>query len=538
MNSKLMILPFMALFSAALATVVGSSFPEYPVASYVFWGLGFLSLVAWLVIDIENLKRSFATKGAKHGMNSGMTVVLGGLVIVGIAFLASRPRFNMQWDVTRDGLNTLSDQSVKIISSLDKDQVYNIVTFFESDEKKQKFISQLSLYEAKGLRANIEHIDPKADPMRAASEKVTTVDTVILKLGSNNTRITEFSEEKISNALLKVLKSNSKKVYFTTGHGEKSLQAQEAEGFKLIADELVAERYEVSTVNLLENGKVPEDADALVLAGPKYDFHQEEIAMVDAYLLNAKPVLFLVDAMTDLPKLSSLIESYGMKLKNNILILRPDDPRSQLLGQNNSIVTDFDEFSPVTKDFANSGGVTLIVPNARSIETTESNKGVKSQLIAKTSEIVIAINNVKSAEDLQDIGPDRILGGPFAVAALATGQVGGDDLAKADSGEVLNDVAAEPTKLAKELRLGVVGSSEFVSNLGVQRGENVDMFLNMMNYLLQDESFISIRPKDITKSTLDVASPGSQFSLLFFSYLYPFMFLVGGVVYWMRRRRA
>ena len=54
-----------------------------------------------------------------------------------------------------------------------------------------------------------------------------------------------------------------------------------------------------------------------------------------------------------------------------------------------------------------------------------------------------------------------------------------------------------------------------MSNLGVQRGENVDMFLNMVNYLLQDEDFISIRPKDLTDSQLDVSTASSQLLLLF-----------------------
>ncbi|SME89099.1 Gldg family protein [Pseudobacteriovorax antillogorgiicola] len=543
MKSKLLILPFLSIFSVAMAVLVGSTMSDIPWLSHSLWGLAAALIAAWIVAEKDSIQQSFAVKGARYGMSTGLTVVLGLVIIVGVGFLSTRARFNQSFDVTRDGINTLSDQSLKMIEKFDESNPITVLTFFDDDMKKTEFTQLLDLYLGAGLPAQVEHIDPKAEPTRALAENVTTVDTVILKLADQNNRLTDFTEEKLTNGFLKLLKQDSKKVYFTLGHGERDLENQEAEGYRLIKDELVSERYEVATVNLLEAGKVPDDADIVVVAGPKYDFRETEIALLDAHLAAAKPVLVLVDAMTNVPNLQKLMENYGLKVDNNMLILRPDDPRAQLLGQNNALITEFDEFSPATKDLAAKGAVTLVAANSRSIsESVDNDKGMKPTLVAKTADIIIAVDKVTKPQDLEDIGPDRIVGGPFAVLGVAVGQIGGEEIAensrKSESTEAKDVGNDKLGKAAKELRVGVVGSSDLVTNLGVQRGENVDMFLNMVNYLLQDEDFISIRPKDLTESRLDVSSASSQLLLLFFAYIYPTVFLGGGIFYWVRRRRA
>ena len=540
MKSKLLILPFLALFVASMAIVTGSAFSSEGWIHLSLWGFAGLLFASWIILDKEGLRKAFTKKSAKYGASSGLTLILGVLVIIGIGFLSSRPRFNKSVDVTRDKLNTLSDQTFKIVKQFDESTPIEVLAFFQDEMKQVEFTQALDLYQGAGLKVDVEYIDPQTDPTRAIAANVTTADTVILKYASREARLTSFGEEKITNALMKVLKSNQKTIYFTLGHGERSLSDSEAAGYQIVKEELESERYLVKDVNLLEAGEIPSDADILVVAGPKYDFRQKELDLIEAYLNRAKPIFILVDAMTNLPALKTLTTKYGLTFEDDFLILRPDDPRAQMIGQNNAIVTDFDQFSPATRDFAAQGTMALVVPNSRSIQEIKDNeKGMLPSLVARTAEIIIGVSGVKSQKDLEGIGPERIQGGPFGVIGLAAGQVGGDEIAEnAPTGNSAQDVDTEKGKVAKELRLALVGSSEMVSNAGAQRGENIDMFMNLMNYLLQDEDFISIRPKDLTESSLDVSSASSQLLLLFFAYIYPTVFLGGGVYYWMRRRKA
>ena len=184
----------------------------------------------------------------------------------------------------------------------------------------------------------------------------------------------------------------------------------------------------------------------------------------------------------------------------------------------------------------------MLTPFSRSIEANPDNPmRLKTVSLAKTSNIIVRIAGVKTAADIKgEIGPDRFTGGVFDVFSVASGQVGGDKLAATEgAGGQSSDLTADASgKSSKELRVFVGGSSHLASNGGVQRRENFDFFMNSINYLLQDEDFLSIRAKDESKSQLDLTSATSQFLLLGMTWIYPFLFLGVGIFYWLRRRSA
>ena len=62
------------------------------------------------------------------------------------------------------------------------------------------------------------------------------------------------------------------------------------------------------------------------------------------------------------------------------------------------------------------------------------------------------------------------------------------------------------------------------------------MFVNMTNFMLEDEDFISLRPKDITKSSISLNTTMSHLLLFMICYLYPCVFLGSGIVHWIKRR--
>jgi uncharacterized membrane protein len=118
MKPGLLILPFLALLVAALGTAAGSALPEYNWISQTTWALVATVVGLWVALDFDNFKALFRRKGSKYGASSGLVVILGTVVIVGIAIVAARPRFNKSVDLSRDKLNTLSDQSIKIIKQV------------------------------------------------------------------------------------------------------------------------------------------------------------------------------------------------------------------------------------------------------------------------------------------------------------------------------------------------------------------------------------------------------------------------------------
>lgn len=541
MRNGTLFLPFVAVFSAILALATGRAYKEIPAISIICWIFAAIAFIAWVVIDGKNFSQMFKRKGARHGMSQGLSILLAILLAVGVGMVTKRERFNKSLDLTKEGINTLTAESEKLVTQLKQGkQEIKILAFFQDELKKTQFRKLLSMYEMKGASFQVEYIDPQTDPTRAMAENVTVPDTVIFKRGKQEARLTTFTEEKFSNALLRVLKDKDKIVYFTTGHGEPGLENQEATGYSLAKAELESERFVVKTVNLLEAGKVPDDADLLIIAGPRYDLQAAEKTAIEEHLQNAKPLALLVDALVDLPNVKALAEETGVKFNDDLLLLRPDDPRAAAIGQNNAIITELDKFSPITADFVKKGSVALVTPFTRSLEFVNDNKWkLKTTGLAKTSDIVVRVTGVKTAADVKDgVTPDRVQTGHFDVFATATGQVGGDKLASTDpkaGSDVKGDAAA---KGSKELRVFLSGTSQLANNAGAQRGENLDLFVNAVNFLLQDEDFLSIRARDVDPSRLELTTASSQFLLLFLAYIYPTLFLGAGAYYWMQRRRA
>ena len=101
-------------------------------------------LILWFVLDWSGFKQAFSKKGTARGLNSGVAVILGIAVAFAIGFLSKRDRFNLSFDVSRDGINTLSDQSKKAIDSLmGTDKSLSLKTFFQDDLKQNKFEQKL-----------------------------------------------------------------------------------------------------------------------------------------------------------------------------------------------------------------------------------------------------------------------------------------------------------------------------------------------------------------------------------------------------------
>src|SRR5205085_824252 len=107
----------------------------------------------------------------------------------------------------------------------------------------------------------------------------------------------------------------------------------EASGFQFISQELENNKYEVAELNLIEQAKVPEDANLVIIAGPKYDFKEEEMRFLENYMNNGGALFVMIDAVTPVPSLAKALEKSGIHVQNDILILRPDDPRAALIGQ-------------------------------------------------------------------------------------------------------------------------------------------------------------------------------------------------------------
>jgi ABC-type uncharacterized transport system involved in gliding motility auxiliary subunit len=87
-----------------------------------------------------------------------------------------------------------------------------------------------------------------------------------------------------------------------------------------------------------------------------------------------------------------------------------------------------------------------------------------------------------------------------------------------------------------ESRLVVVGDSDFISNQAMGITGNREIFLNMANWLAQQEDLIAIRPKSAQDRPITMTADQGQMVFWFTMVIVPLLLFGNGVRVWWRRR--
>lgn len=525
MNSSLIFIPFLAIIVLAVGELAASSYAANAfVIKIVGRGLAVLIAASWLFLDRKGLLAVLNRKGSKYGASSLTNILLCLVGISAVAYLSQRPRFDISKDLTKGQNNSISEESIKLLKTVaERGEKIDVRAFFEGPEEKARFKDLFDTYQRHADFFNVAWKDTQADIVEAQAAKLTSGNTVIFARGTQEARVTEFTEEKITNALVKVLKDGAKLVYFTTGHGEPELKGQKAESFDIASQELESNLYQTKTISLIEQ-EIPADAEVLVVAGAQYDIRPEEVTKLENYLKSGKSLFVIVDAAKDFTNLNSLTQKFGLSIENDLLVLPPNHQLAMILGRTTSFVTKFDSANQITKEFGAAGKVAILFANSRTIQVNESNEmKFKTEKIAETADGMQKIKSVVSQKDLGQISEDRMENGSFTVLGLATGKADG--------------ASGEEAK-GKESKLLVAGSTSIIANSGLREKKNLDLFMNSISFLLNDSDFISIQAKTPEKGQLDALTPTAGLQLTLISFIYPFLFLFSGSVIWLIRRKA
>jgi hypothetical protein len=126
-------------------------------------------------------------------------------------------------------------------------------------------------YQEASKRIKVEFVNPTQSPAKARQYEVTLVPTLVVERGTRREKISNDSEQDITNAIIKVTRDVQKTVCFVDGEGERSLDDSQAGGYAGAKSALSKSQYQTKTVTLLREGSVPADCTVVVLAGPATD---------------------------------------------------------------------------------------------------------------------------------------------------------------------------------------------------------------------------------------------------------------------------
>ncbi|MGB6065034.1 MAG: Gldg family protein [Desulfomonilaceae bacterium] len=450
-----------------------------------------------------------------------------------------------RWDLTRAGKHTLSPQSKKVLDSFrEKKLPIKVLAFYDAKDinARDTLRDLLEQYRDAYGEFTYSFIDPDQNRALALKNKIDTYPSIVLKAGKKDERISTADEEALTNALAKLLRNKVKTIYFVKGHGESSPDATDPAGYSVAKQQIEKQNYKVKQIVLLQTASIPDDATALVIAGPKTDPMDNELELIRNYIKRGGSVFVLLDPFKT-PKLAAFLKNYGFETANDIVV----DRMSRVFGGDYlmPVITTYIKF-PITKNF----NLASFFPEARSVEAAKKPiPNVTDQSLALTSPVSWTINEEQLKSGKANFDDKTGKKGPISVMAVSTYSVPPENK-EANKKASTTAGAAEPavkTKGAKskerpakavKARIVVSGSALFASNKFFKLQGNGDLFMNTVSWLAEDENLIAIRPKSSKSQPIVLTGNESLTMLLVPVVFIPLAWIIAGVAVFLYRRRT
>lgn len=461
-------------------------------------------------------------RGFKYGSNAFVSV----LIFLGILAVANflSNKYRHRFDMTEGGLRSLSNETVSLLKGMKKD--VRVVAFYRQNERS-RIEELLKDYTYHTNRVSYEVVDPDKNPARAKRYNIRQYRTTVLECGDREERVIADDEKTLTNALVKVTRDRQKAVYFLTGHGENDLGSREREGMGVAKDRIQELNTLVRDSLLLARDRsVPADCAVLVVAGPKKALFPAEVDSIKVYLEGGGKALVLLDPDVD-SGLEGMLAAYQVKVGNDFVV--DNSGIGGLFG--------LDASMPVAVNYADHEvtgklkGIMTTFMLARSVSAITGGSALDAQAteVVKTSEASWAESDLSplrgarkgNAQVSFDPGQDRR--GPISLAVAVTARP-----------KTLAASASDPGRT--RTRLVVFGDSDFATNQFFKFQGNGDLFLNALNWLLEEEDLIAIRPKEPGFNPIYLTKQqGSLISYLAMAIIPGLVFAAGIVVWWRRR---
>jgi len=443
---------------------------------------------------------------SKRSVLYGANTLLSSLIVLGIivllAFVTSR--HHARADLTARGLFSLAEQTKSILNDLNKEvQIYAF--YKKSDEVMARDLLEEYAYRSKFIK--YQFIDPNQKPQLARRYNVTQYNTVIVESGGKRETITDLNESNLTNAIIKVTRELDKVIYFTVGHGERDIENDQPEGYKKAAEGIRKENYQVKTLNLAQDKKIPEDCSVLVIAGPKSDFFEFELDTIKKYIENGGKLMVLIDPQWK-PSLVNFLKQFKIKVGDNIVIDASGVGQLFGMGPEIPLVSRYEKHD-IFKEF----NIMTFYPIACSVEPlSEGESGFSTKVLFRSTPSSWGETDYMDHKVGFNEGKD--LKGPVPLAVVSTKTV----------------------RENKKAQILVVGDSDFASNAYIRNSGNYDLFLNEINWLAEEEDMITIRPKEIDDRRVNLSARDSKIVLYVSVIALPLIVVVAGVFIYFRRR--
>lgn len=440
-------------------------------------------------------------------MQNSLFVVLF-VALVGLVGYLTR-EYHVSRDITQSSRNTLTEGTLNVLKQMKSP--LSITVFAGQEQEYRKTINDfLTRYQRAKADISIKFVDPAENPKLAQDLSIRSEGELVIEYEKRTEHLVPpYVEQDMTNLLVRLARTKARGVMFLDGHGERSLIGEKNHDLGNFGYQLGKKGFNLSNPDLTIAQSVPRNAAMLVIAGPQVDIPEVEVKKIIEYVHTGGNLLWLID-QEPLHGLQPLAEYLGVQLTPGVVV----DMSSATYGADKKVAfaSQYADHA-ITKNFQ----LRALFPEARQIDITET--GGDWQV---TRLVDVAPNGWLETGDLSgDISFDdkRDIPGPINIA-----------------------VAMERKAENITQRVIVVGNGSFLANTFLENGGNLDLGVNMVNWLAGDDNLITIQPRPLKDANVTIpADAWNRFlaMVVFFGFrlVLPIVLLVTGVVIWWRRRK-
>jgi len=421
-------------------------------------------------------------------------------------------------DMTQASRSILTKGSVEILESMNGP--INMTVFATNDDAnkgdnfRKGLLDFVAKYQREKKDITISFVNPTLEPRLVEELGIRTDGEVIVEFNKRTEHITPpFAEQELTNLLVRLSRTNNKPIMYLDGHGEKNLLGLKNHDLGAFGQQLESKGFKFSNPDLTALNEVPKEGAMLVIASPQVPVTKPEASKILKYVESGGNILWLLDennfqGLDDLAKYLGLTLSEGKVVDKSSLDFGSSENISYALVYGDH---------PITKNFM----LRTQYSEAYGIfaQGTYENGWAVSDLIEVAPNGWLT-SSKKNDEKKLIFDPKFDKQGPINIAVAMSRKYG-------DVGQ----------------RVVVVGNASFLSNYFITSGGNLDLGINMVNWLSGDDQLITIQPMPL--KDVNVTIPGDDKGRLIawtifhlFQYFIPVGLFALGFWVWYRRRKA
>ena len=443
------------------------------------------------------------------------SAIHGVLVLVAavlVAFLSTR--FGFERDLSHANGASLSPASVALLKTLDAP--VEIVSYASKQGGLRAIIADfVDRYHRAKPDVTLRFVDPDADPQAMRVAGVSVDGELDIRYRDRSERLKVLSETELSNALLRLSRTRERIVAFLEGDGERQPLGKANADLGTFIAGLADRGLRAVPLPLANTGKVPENADLVVVANPRVALAPAVANELVDYVERGGNPLWLIE-----PDENAGLDALAKALSIRVLPGTVVDASGSAFGLGDPSFVAFAKYPPhaITKGFL----LTTLLPQPAALaQLADPHWDLKPILRSSDKSWNETGHIPKAGETADTIRQDADAGeipGPL------------------DLGFALSRISPRPDR--KEQRVVVIGDGDFLSNSFLGNGGNRELGQRVFDWLTGDDDQINVPDKSAPDRTLSLSQAQLGALSVVFIVVLPVVHYASGMQIWWRRRRS